>query len=113
MSLSRICPGCGQTIQIAIDDSRTEIECLWCGTRLALPTVAIQAAPARAKAPAKAPTSSDASLEVSPVPAETAVRASASSPVARSLDDDEEGPARPYQFQRETDRACRGCGRIL
>ncbi len=37
MDITIICRGCGQALQIGADESRPEIECLWCGTKSPVP----------------------------------------------------------------------------
>ncbi len=43
MAIAIVCSGCGQSLQMAPDDSRSEVECLWCGRKTAIARPAIPA----------------------------------------------------------------------
>jgi hypothetical protein len=55
MSIAITCPCCGQSLQVAADDARQEIECLWCGSRCPIPKKTSAPAPSRPPAHAGKP----------------------------------------------------------
>ena len=58
MAIAIICAKCGQALQVEEDDSRQEIECLWCGARCPVP--------ARAKLEQKPVPAVPMNLEINP-----------------------------------------------
>ncbi len=36
MGIAIVCSGCGQSLEVAPDDARSEVECLWCGRKTAV-----------------------------------------------------------------------------
>src|SRR5262249_21152002 len=139
MAVAIICPKCGQALQVGENDSRPEIECLWCGASCPVP--------ARAKQVPKVAPVVPMNLEITPkakpapppdeeerppagkwyeqapyafkdnLPAPTPVAPQSPEPppfVAKrptvSFSDDDDG--QPYAVDGR-DKACPGCGRFM
>jgi len=45
MGIAITCRGCGQALQVAAEDTRQDIECLWCGTKSPVPGNAVAGKP--------------------------------------------------------------------
>jgi hypothetical protein len=117
MSVSFVCEGCGQRIEVADDYPRNKIQCPSCGVICPIPASARSASPSRKgegsaiaeprPAPSEEPALDDADLWGPPERADRPIEEAA--PVAKPV---EQPPARPVKNPRVQEKPfkCRRCG---